>query len=186
MIFNPGGMLVQPPLEAPALSTDKAKTSPDGSLDAKDENVIDAELDQGAEGSDPNISDTIMAVPESSERMDIDVKEDSDTYLDGDGDESIDPIDSIDRTPARQMKDLDITSNGRRHQRTRPPPPAGKEINSSTLDAIRMQDEFQASRIDKPLSRTEPVKVVPVKAERLPDHNILNSQKFVIPVIMRI
>jgi len=176
-------MLVQPPADTLPPPTEKVETPPgaDATPDANDENDVDAELGSAPEESNPDASNSIMAAPYSDEPMDG-------SHF---ADESSDPLDCIDRSPERslpvtkikdQTKDLEIGSGVARPRIRRPPPPGG-EISTSTLDAYRSQNEDHASssRAEEPASKPEPVKPVPVKAERAPDHIILDSQKWVFP-----
>ena len=179
VIYNPGLMLVQPPAETLSTSTEKVETSPGIPItpDANDENDVDAELGSAREESYPDAPNSTMAVADSDEPMDG-------SHV---ADESVDELDCIDRSPERsapvtkikdQMKDLEIRSGYARPRDRRPPPPGG-EISTSTLDAFRSQHENHASssRAENPVSKPEPVKPVPVKAERPPNHVILDSQK---------
>ena len=92
-------MLVQPPADTLPPPTGKIETSPGGDTpDANDENDVDAELGSAREESNPDAPNSIMAVPDSDEPMDVDETRDAD--------DSIDPLDSIDRTPeATKMKE---------------------------------------------------------------------------------
>ena len=170
-------MLNQPSPEVPQTSTETVKTSPDGSLDAKDEMVIDAELGSDGEGSLPTAPDTITAVPSSDHHMEVDPEEDLDGAQDGDGDESIDPIDIIDRPLSTELKRLKVSEESRPRNNIKRPAPPGRPISDSTLDAYNNQHQPSRSLAEKPPSKAKSAKPVAVKAERLPDHNIVNSNK---------
>ena len=168
VIYNPGLMLVQPPPAALPSSTEKVETPSGADItpDANDENDVDAELGSAREESNPDAPNSILAIPESDEPMDG-------SHV---ADESVDELDCIDRSPpVTKMKDLDIEAR----PRIRRPPPPGRPISDPTLDAIRFQNENHASssRAEEPASKAEPVKPTPVKAERPPDHVIVDSQK---------
>jgi hypothetical protein len=167
VIYNPGLMLVQPPPAALPSSAEKVETPSGADItpDANDENDVDAELGSAREDSNPDAPNSITAIAGSDEPMESHV-----------ADESVDELDCIDRSPpVTKMKDLEI---GARPRIRRPPPP-GRPISDSTLDAVQMQNENHASssRVEEPPSKSAPVKPVPVKAERPPDHVILDSQK---------
>jgi len=180
VIYNPGLLLVQPPADTLPPPTEKVETPPgaDATPDANDENDIDAELGSAREDSNPDAPNSIMAIPDCD-----------DEPMDGShvADESVDELDCIDRSPPvtkikDQMQDLEIGSGFARPRIRRPPPP-GRPISDPTLDAYRSQIENHAStsRAEEPVSKPESVKAVPVKAERAPDHIILDSQKWVFP-----
>jgi hypothetical protein len=179
VIYNPGLMLIQPPPDTIPTSTEKVETSPGTNItpDANDENDVDAELGSAREESNSDAPNSIMAVPDSDERMDVDVPQVTDV-----ADESVDELDCIDRSPPvtkmkEKMRDLDIGPGVARPRIRRPPPP-GRPISDPTLDAFRSQHENQASSSrTEPPTKPGPVKPVPVKAERPPDHVILDSQK---------
>jgi hypothetical protein len=179
VIYNPGLMLVQPPAETLPTSTEKVETSPGIPItpDANDENDVDAELGSAREESNPDAPNLTMVIPDPDEPMDG-------SHI---ADESVDELDCIDRSPERsapvtkikdQMKDLEIGSGYARPRDRRPPPP-GRPISDDTLAAVQMQNENHASssRAENPVSKPEPIKPVPVKAERPPNHVILDSQK---------
>ena len=177
VIYNPGLMLVQPPPDTLPSTLEKVETSPGVPItpDVNDENDVDAELGSAREESNPDAPNSIEAVPGSDEPMDVDKPEAPD--------ESADELDCITRTPPvtkikDQMKDLEIGSGYARPRDRRPPPP-GRPISDDTLAAVQMQNENHASssRAENPVSKPEPIKPVPVKAERPPDHVILDSQK---------
>lgn len=168
VVYNPGLMLVQSPPAALPSSTEKVETPSGADItpDANDENDVDAELGSAREESNPDAPSSIMAVPDSDEPMDG-------SHV---ADESVDELDCIERSPpVNKMKELEI---GARPRIRRPPPP-GRPISDPTLDAVQMQNENHASssRVEGPPSKSAPVKPVPVKAERPPDHVILDSQK---------
>lgn len=176
IIYNPGLMLVQPPADTLPPPTEKVETPPgaDATRDANDENDVDAELGSAREESNPDAPNSIMAIPDSDEPMDG-------SHV---ADESVDELDCIERSPpVNKMKDLEIGSGFARPRIKRPPPPPGREISDPTLEAVRAQNENHASssRAEAPVSKPESVKAVPVKAERAPDHIILDSQKWVFP-----
>jgi hypothetical protein len=171
VIYNPGLMLVQPPPAALPSSTEKVESSPGIPMtpDVNDENDVDAELGSAREESNPDAPNSIMAAPGSDEPMDG-------SHV---ADDSVDELDCIERSPpVNKMKDLEIGSGFARPRIRRPPPP-GRPISDPTLEAFHSQHENHASssRADEATSKPEPVKPVPVKAERPPDHVILDSQK---------
>jgi hypothetical protein len=171
VIYNPGLMLVQPPPTALPSSTEKVESSPGIPItpDANDENDVDAELGSAREESNPDAPNSTMVVADPDEPMDG-------SHV---ADESVDELDCIERSPpVNKMKDLEIGSGFARPRIRRPPPP-GRPISDPTLDAVQMQNENHASssRVEGPPSKSAPVKPVPVKAERPPDHVILDSQK---------
>jgi hypothetical protein len=171
VIYNPGLVLVQPPPDNLPSTTEKVETSPGIPItpDANDENDVDAELGSAREESNPDAPNSTMAVADSDEPMDG-------SHI---ADESVDELDCIERSPpVNKMKDLEI-GPGDARPRLRKPPPPGREISDPTLEAIRFQNENHASssRVEEPVSKPEFVKPVPVKAERPPDHIILDSQK---------
>lgn len=177
VIFNPGGMLIERPADptTASSSTEKLETSPErnGTIDANDENAIDTELGSAPGDSIPDVADTTTVIPD--EPMDVDEPNAAD--------ESVDELDCIPRSPrapVKKMKDLEIESKEAEAPRPiKRPVPAGREISDPTLDAVKFQRENHASsgQNEKPPSKSEAVKPVAVKAERPPDHVILNSQQ---------
>jgi hypothetical protein len=165
-------MLLPTIADAGPISTEAVEMSPgqDRSIDAKDENVIDAELGSNGEGSEPNINDQVVAAPGSDEPMDI--EENETTNGPHVADESADELDP----PVKKMKDLDIGSDLPPRRTPRAPPPPGREISDPTLEFYKNQHQDQASssRTEKAVSEPEPVKPVPAKQA---DRNILNSQR---------
>jgi hypothetical protein len=158
-------MLVNAPaeLKQPLAS---AEASGGKTPDSLDENSVDAQLDTAPSVSNLTIHDETINIPGTEDQMEVDLQSDHGD-VPHEGDESIDPIDCL--PPRGEMKDPRIDSE-EPVRRIRPAPRPGREIESATLVAYKKQDEPSPFPTGK--SKAEPK-----KAERIPDHNILNSDK---------
>jgi hypothetical protein len=165
IIYNPAGMLVNEvaePREPLASAEAIGRKTPD----SLDENSVDAQLDTAPSVSNLTIHDETINIPDTEDQMDVDFQSDHGD-VPHEGDESIDPIDCL--PPRGDIKDLKIGPE-EPVRRIRPAPRPGREIESATLVAYKKQDEPSPFPTGK--SKAEPK-----KAERIPDHNILNSDQ---------